>query len=224
MTFLESLTLFQTYNGSGIVIAALSLLQRIFNNILAHPADNKFRRLNLESSQLTENIMNFRGGKQMLKACGFSEPVFDPNIRKHVIVWSNLKSHPLSSLEKQRISTILREITDQLKILNGGPALITFLNQLRKTHCISAIVNIFQTAHQIVSNIASDPDNFKVKRIKKNNKLFLTTLGSTPICDELMNSIGFFESGEHFYQFQDAQGFYILLHFLFLFSSFSNHR
>eukprot|EP01046_Picozoa_sp_COSAG06_P066990 COSAG06_NODE_17152_length_958_cov_1.440047_1_plen_318_part_11 len=55
----------------GFLEASIKLLQKVLANILAEPAEQKFRSLKKTNKQVAAKILTCRGALQLLTACGF---------------------------------------------------------------------------------------------------------------------------------------------------------
>ena len=53
------------------LIATLSTLRRIFDNIIQHPNDDKYRQIKLTSKTFSSKVWQYPAGKELMKMCGW---------------------------------------------------------------------------------------------------------------------------------------------------------
>ena len=51
--------------------ATLSTLKKIFNNIIQHPNDDKYRQINLTSKTFTSKVWQYPAGEELMKMSGW---------------------------------------------------------------------------------------------------------------------------------------------------------
>ena len=65
------------YNKEPPLVECLQCLRKILDNVLAAPADSKFRKLKASKKLLADRVLALRGGAAFLKAVGFDTAIID---------------------------------------------------------------------------------------------------------------------------------------------------
>ncbi|PAA83089.1 hypothetical protein BOX15_Mlig004657g2, partial [Macrostomum lignano] len=125
-------------NEPGLARSAANILLRIADNILAHPLDEKYRRLKVSSNTVSEKLLPVSGGIECLFAMGFT----DDSGRSNNGEYFELAPGPLVRVAKIR-NQLVRVVTDSRHL----PSI--YVNM------IPALASPKATNHQLVFSLMS---------------------------------------------------------------------
>jgi len=61
----------------NLALVTLTTLSQILGNVVAHPEEEKYRKLPATNKRLLETVLERKGGKTFLVSCGFHKKFFD---------------------------------------------------------------------------------------------------------------------------------------------------
>ncbi|PAA91708.1 hypothetical protein BOX15_Mlig004657g4, partial [Macrostomum lignano] len=125
-------------NEPGLARSAANILLRIADNILAHPIEEKYRRLKVSSNTVSEKLLPVSGGIECLFAMGFTDDAGGSNNGEYF----ELAPGPLVRVAKIR-NQLVRVVTDSRHL----PSI--YVNM------IPALASPKATNHQLVFSLMS---------------------------------------------------------------------
>jgi hypothetical protein len=140
-------------------------------------------------------IWQHAGGKSLMKAIGFGEPIESLTKEgqgrsiislRHVSNATPLPSDLVKLLQSRRF-----EISQEILAMDGAPSIAAVVRDMKQHHAISEVRDAVDTALTLVKNILHQPRDFRVYRVKRGNPSFHRNVGRLDGSDMLMRAIGF---------------------------------
>ena len=174
--------------------------------MLEHQADPKYWQINVRGEDIYTKLWRHAGGRALLKAIGFGEPMetSTPGAAVNPLFASlkALATKATAKVAKLPADLVLSlrsrqtEIGQELKALEGAPSVAAAIREMRVHHNVAEVRGGAETALTIVRNILMQPKDLRMYRVKKTNPAFHRHLGRLKGSEQLMHAIGFHGGSE----------------------------
>merc|ERR1712176_244144 len=183
--------LFQRY-GEDKAKESISMMIKIINNILKHPKEQKYRKLNLQNGKIMAAITTPLGALKFFEFLGFE------------IVVEKDKIFPNDSLKDQRFLVYKKmnenDCKQALLMLNKYNAtqktlIYDYVQKIADDDAIDMQADDLYIAllylHMILNNIRISPQSQHLRVIEVNNDIFKKRVGQHKIFQKLLKNLGY---------------------------------
>jgi len=184
-------TLFERY-GEDDARETIKMIMKIINNILSHPKDTKYRKLNLQNAKIKKLIVTPLGSLKFFEFLGFEEMIEKDEIfpndvlkNKKYLIYKNFNENDCKSaiLMLNKYNTTNKTIIyDYLDKMN---------NDEKITINDDEIYMGFMYLYQIINNILISPNSQHLRMIEVDNEIFKKRVGKFQIFQKLIKNLGY---------------------------------
>lgn len=178
------------------VRAAGELAAQYLRNVLADPRENRRWRVAITNRTYESRIGRLDGGRQLMKAIGFTHRVVEAGRRECLALQGSMSSDgkALNSLPNGVLALLkarLRDVEGELRSYLGAPAVRMAIREMRARGAqLRAVHDAVELAHKFVTNVLKHPTDPRFYRIRVSNPIMSSKITGLDGGLELVRAVG----------------------------------